>query len=56
MEQQSATLKGITDPKSPAGTRAHYAGKAPDNEFIFRFLSVGERALAESVRRLAGAE
>lgn len=36
-------------------TRAHYAGKAPDNEFIFRFAGVGERALAEGVRRLAGA-
>jgi len=36
-----------------AGTRAHYAGKAPDNEFIFRFSGVSERVLAEGVRRLA---
>jgi GntR family transcriptional regulator/MocR family aminotransferase len=38
-----------------AGTRAHYAGKAPDNEFIFRFSGASERVLAEGVRRLAGA-
>ena len=43
----------LSRPDALAGTRAHYAGKAPDNEFIFRFSGVSERVLAEGVRRLA---
>ena len=36
-------------------TRAYYAGDAPANEFILRFSDLGERVLAEAVRRLASA-
>jgi len=35
-------------------TRSCYAEAAPANEFILRFSGVGERALTEAVRRLAG--
>ncbi|MGE0462328.1 MAG: PLP-dependent aminotransferase family protein [Vicinamibacterales bacterium] len=35
-------------------TRAYYLGRAPDNEFILGFSDLGERALGEAIRRLAG--
>jgi GntR family transcriptional regulator / MocR family aminotransferase len=35
-------------------TRQYYAGAAPPHEFVVRFTGLGERALREAVRRLAG--
>ena len=35
-------------------TRSYYSGDAPAQEFIVRFTGLGERAIREAVRRLAG--
>ena len=35
-------------------TRGYYTGEAPEQEFIVRFTGLGERAIREAVRRLAG--
>jgi GntR family transcriptional regulator/MocR family aminotransferase len=45
--------RAVTNRVQLSGSSMYYLGKAPENEFVFGFSSLGERAIREGVRRLA---